>query len=98
MCTCGVTTGFASIRTEVSAGSFERKNTGTQGSCGFEVLQKSSLRSPSTHLLQFVGLTRQGQPASHRLKTAHTCLGAAQVWELSLARVSIQGVGTGHEG
>lgn len=36
--------------------------------------------------------------ASHRLQRAHTWLGPAQVWELSLARASIQGMGTGHEG
>lgn len=98
MCTCGVTTSFASIRTKVLTGSFERKNTGARGSCGFGVLQKISRRTPSTHLLWFVGLTSQGQPASLRLKMAHTWLGAAHVWKLSLARVSIQGMGTGREG
>lgn len=97
MCTCGVTIGFASIRTEVLIVSLERNNACAYGPCCFEVLQNIPPRDSLCPSFKVCGINMSGA-ANHRLQRAHTWLVPAQVWELSLARASIQGMGTGHEG
>lgn len=95
LCTHGVTIGFVSLRTVVLAVSFERSNACAYASSCLGVLQKISPRTPSAHLLRFVGFSCQGQLA---MDFRQPTLVWDQIWEVGLARASIQRMGTGHEG
>lgn len=95
MCTHGVTIGFVSLRIVVLAVSFERSNACAYGSSCPGVLWKISPRTPSAHLLRFVGFSCQGQLAMDFRQPTLVC---NQIWEVGLARSSIQEMGTGREG